>query len=512
MLVSDVPMCIWIPSSLVDEVMKIRSEHNTKIFIKEVKDFEQWFPFFEEHEKIRTNPDWYNIEGWVADSPQAALKYYNPMMMCKVFMLNDSAIINPFESKYFYWVDGGLTNTVSTSYFTDGSIFKKIPNYSEKFIHISYPYMPNKEVHGFPADKMYEYLGIKSDEEILISRGGFFGGKKEDVHTYNSLYYSVLEDTMRKGLTGADECLFTIVKYQNKNFIDSFKIESNGLVWPFFEKIHNSEFDKSRIGLYVITFNSPAQFETLINSMLSYDANFINKTEKFLLDNSTDLTTTPKYVELCEKYNFEHIKKDNIGIVGGRVFVAEHFDKSDLDYYFWFEDDMAFYDKKFGVCRNGFNRYTPDLFNKCIDIIKKEDFDFLKLNYSEFFGDNSTQWAWYNVPQVVRDKFWPENNTLPEHGLSQNAPKTLFKNIKSHKETSYVSGEIFLCNWPIVLSKKGNHKCYIKTKFQYPYEQVLMSQVYQETVKGKINPGLLLLTPTEHHRFDHYPAELRREC
>jgi hypothetical protein len=219
-----------------------------------------------------------------------------------------------------------------------------------------------------------------------------------------------------------------------------------------------------------------------------------------------------KIIELCEKYNFEHIKKDNIGIVGGRVFVAEHFDKSDLDYYFWFEDDMAFYDKKFGVCRNGFNRYTPDLFNKCIDIIKKEDFDFLKLNYSEFFGDNSTQWAWYNVPQVVRDKFWPENNTLPEHGLSQNAPKTLFKNIKSHKETSYVSGEIFLCNWPIVLSKKGNHKCYIKTKFQYPYEQVLMSQVYQETVKGEINPGLLLLTPTEHHRFDHYPAELRREC
>jgi len=512
MLESDIPMCIWIPSSLVDEVMKVRSEHNTKIFIKEVKDFEKWFPFFEEHEKIRTDPDWYNIADWLADSPQAALKYYNPMMMCKVFMLNDSAIINPFESKYFYWIDGGLTNTVSKSYFTDGSIFKKIPNYSEKFIHISYPYMPNKEVHGFPADKMCQYLGIQSDEEIMISRGGFFGGKKEDVHTYNSLYYSVLEDTMKKGLAGADECLFTIVKYQNKNFVDSFKIESNGLVWPFFEKIHNSEFSKSKIGLYVISFNSPSQFETLINSMLQYDSNFINKTEKFLLDNSTDLSTTPKYLELCEKYNFQHIKKDNIGIVGGRVFVAEHFDKSDLDYYFWLEDDMAFYDKKFGVCRNGFNRYTPDLFNKCVDIIKKEDFDFLKLNYTEFFGDNSTQWAWYNVPQVVRDEFWPENNTLPEHGLSQNAPKTLFKNIKSYKEVSYISGEIFICNWPIILSKKGNYKCYIKTKFQYPYEQVIMSQVYQETKKGEINPGLLLLTPTEHHRFDFYPAELRREC
>jgi len=39
-----------------------------------------------------------------------------------------------------------------------------------------------------------------------------------------------------------------------------------------------------------------------------------------------------------------------------------------------------------------------------------------------------------------------------------------------------------------------------------------MSHNYQETVKGNINPGLLLLTPTEHNRFDFYPPELRKEC
>jgi hypothetical protein len=38
-----------------------------------------------------------------------------------------------------------------------------------------------------------------------------------------------------------------------------------------------------------------------------------------------------------------------------------------------------------------------------------------------------------------------------------------------------------------------------------------MSHVYQETILGNINPGLLLLTPTEHNRFDHYDGSLRKE-
>ena len=29
-----------------------------------------------------------------------------------------------------------------------------------------------------------------------------------------------------------------------------------------------------------------------------------------------------------------------------------------------------------------------------LEIMKKENFDFIKLNYSEFFGDNGTQWSW----------------------------------------------------------------------------------------------------------------------
>jgi hypothetical protein len=171
-----------------------------------------------------------------------------------------------------------------------------------------------------------------------------------------------------------------------------------------------------------------------------------------------------------------------------------------------------FYPKKGETCKNGFNRFVPKLFDKILNIIRKENFDFLKLTFTEFYGSNDVQFSWYNVPQHFREVHWPEKPKLPEFGLDPESPRTEFKNIKIHNGLPYASGEIYLCNWPTILSKEGNYKCYLETKFQHPYEQTLMSQCYQQTIKGKINPGLLLLTPIEHDRFEHYSGELRKEC
>jgi hypothetical protein len=245
--------------------------------------------------------------------------------------------------------------------------------------------------------------------------------------------------------------------------------------------------------------------------MKKYDSNFLDKTKKYLLDNSNDLSTTEKYLELCHEYNFEHIKKDNLGICGGRQFIAEHFDKTDLEYMLFFEDDMFFYPKKGEVCRNGFNRYVDNLYTKSLSIIDKENLDFIKLNFSEFYGDNSTQWSWYNVPQSVRESNWPNNKSLPIQGLDPNAPRTKFNNVKSYKGVPYATGEVYYCNWPQIVSKEGNNKMFLETTWGNPYEQTWMSYMFQETVKGKIKSGILLLTPTEHDRFDFYDGKLRKE-
>jgi hypothetical protein len=518
----DVNMIIFGDKELEEFVSNNRRSENTQFVRRDLT----WFrtnEFFDKIQKIRTNPDWYNQVGWLSESTQAKLELYNPLVMSKIYLLHDAKILDKFNSEYMFWIDAGLTNTIHPGYFTHDKVLDKLPKLVNNFHFVCFPYETSTEIHGFRYKELSDIAGKPVNK---VARAGFFGGKKDTITEINTIYYGLMNDSLSKGLMGTEESLFTIMTYKYPSLITYSEIEDNGLMGKFFEDLKNdtvdvksegsklvtlSNLDTSKVGLYVITFNSPKQFEVLIDSMLEYDKDFIKKPKKFLLDNSTDLSTTPRYVELCEQYGFEHIKKDNIGIVGGRVFVAEHFNETDLDCYFWFEDDMAFYSKKGDVCRNGFTRVIDNLYQKSLEIVKKENFDFLKLNYSEFFGDNSIQWSWYNVPQSFREVHWPDNKRLPVQGLDPNAPTTNFTSIKSYKGLSYATGEIYLCNWPIVLTREGNYKCYLETQWAHPFEQTLMSYCFQETVKGNINPGLLLLTPTEHNRFDFYDGKLRKE-
>jgi hypothetical protein len=444
--------------------------------------------------------------------------------MNKMFLLHDAKIMDGFNSEYMFWIDGGLTNTVHPGYFTHDKVLDKLSKYINKFSFISFPYAAEKEIHGFEYNKLNSIAGGKVTK---VARGGFFGGPKDSISDINGIYYNLLLSTLSEGYMGTEESLFSIMCYKHSDIINYFEIEGNGLIGKFFEDLKNDKLvpksessikispsngDLNKVGLYVITFNSPKQFETLINSMKDYDSEFLTRPKKFLLNNSTDKSTYDRYDELCKEYDFEHIvpEEGNLGICGGRQFIAEHFDKSGLDYMHFFEDDMFFHPKD-GVCRNGFNRFVPNFYQKTLEIIKKENFDFLKLNYSEFFGDNGTQWAWYNVPQSVRDEFWPGKPRLPEMGLDPNAPKTKFDMVISHKGVPYAIGEIYYCNWPQIVSKEGNKKMFLETTWARPFEQTWMSYIYQEMKKDRIYAGLLMMSPTEHDRFEHYDRSLRKE-
>ena len=503
-------------------VFERRNVNNTQFITRPLS----WFTsseFFPLIQKIRTNSDWYNQVGWLKESTQARLENYNPLVMSKMFLLHDAKIMDQFDSEYMFWIDGGLTNTVHPGYFTHDKVLNNLSKYISKFSFICFPYDAEREVHGFEYNKLNELAGAKVNK---VARGGFFGGPKHTIGDMNGIYYGLLKTTLSEGYMGTEESIFSLMCYKHSDMVNYFEIESNGLVGRFFEDLKNdslkvknetsvqvvNNLDTNKVGLYVITFNSPKQFKTLIESMLVYDKDYLNKTSKFLLDNSSDLSTTEEYSVICKEFGFEHIKKDNLGICGGRQWVAEHFqNETDLDYYLFFEDDMFFYPNEGTVCRNGFNRFVPNLYSKSLDIIKKENFDFLKLNYSEFYGDNGTQWSWYNVPQHVRTEFWPGKPRLPEMGLDPNAPKTQFNKVLSHKGLPYAAGEVYYCNWPQIVSRTGNQKMFLDTTWAHPFEQTWMSHMYQLVKKGELNPALLLLTPTEHDRFEHYERGLRKE-
>jgi len=512
---------IYIEKEYEEWVWERRSKDDTVVIVRSLDWFKENQDIYNKIQTIRNNPEWYNQSGWLPDSTQAKLEMYNPLVMSKMFLLNDAALMDPFDSTHLVWVDGALTNTVNDGYFWHDQVLNKLDKYFNKFSFVAFPYGGKVEIHGFTYAPMCEYANGEIDK---VCRGGIFGGPKHTISKVNEIYYSSLYDTLTSGYMGTEESIFTIMLYKYPELFQYYSIEDNGLLYTFFENLKNNNLDTQiqsdgikinehnadNVALYVITYNSPSQFEKLCISFEEYDKNFLDKPKKFLLNNSLNHDTNSEYAKLCNKYGFEEIKKDNLGICGGRQFIAEHAEENNFDYHFFFEDDMFFYLGNEDVCKNGFRRKIKDFYNTLMQITWNENFDFLKWNFSEFYGDNTRQWAWHNVPNSSRVALFPEN-PIKISSNPNDAPYLNFKYIKSHNKLPYATGDIYYCNWPQVVSREGNKKMFLDIKWAHPFEQTWMSHIYQETLNGNIYPGILLATPTEHNRFEFYKAEERRE-
>lgn len=523
---------IYVPQELESFVWEHRSRENTYVKVYELSDVKQlYLPFWDKTQEIRTNPEWVNLAGWLQSSPQASLEWYNPIVQSKMFMVSDASIWNPFDSDYFFWLDAGITNTVPATHFTENNVLENLKDYGNPFLFLSYPYEADNEIHGFKYSDMNRYAG---EDVKYVCRGGLFGGHKDQIREANATYYSILQQTLNQGLMGTEESIFTIMSYAEPHIYKRFELDGNGLIVKFTQalldnqvtltepdkktlfvnrKVTDRDVNDVKTNLYMLTFNFPEQVLHTIESMKK-TPEWLVKPNLFLLDNSTDDNTKIRNREIAVEHNFEYIDLGgNTGICGGRQAAAEHFHDSDADYMFFFEDDMTVNppDLQGQVCRNGFRKYIPNIYNLVHRIMMKEQFDFLKLSFTEVYFDNDKQCSWYNVPQEIRTRDWSHYDKLPIHGLDPNVPLTEFKNIRNMDGLTYVDGEIYYANWPMIVSKEGNKKMFIDTKWGYPYEQTWMSHMYQMTKKGDLHPALLLASPIWHDRIMHYKPEERRE-
>lgn len=504
-------LAIFIDPELEDMVWKIRDRSNTVVYPHPSGSFSgDFFPFYDEVQKIRCDPKWLNQVGWLKDSTQAKIPGYNPMVMSKMFLLHNVKIFNPFNSDYFYWLDGGITNTVHPGYFTHDSVIEKIEDCLSKFLFICFPYETSTEIHGFDINEMKKYANSPSVNRV--ARGGFFGGPKDQISQINGIYYSLLKDSLNSGLMGTEESIFTLMTYLHPDLFSCEKIEDNGLINLFFENVKdyktdiqieakNRKHENNKISLYINTYNAPGQLKMLLDSFEKYEPSFLEKTEKILINNSTKEEYFDEYDIIVKKYDFVQIREGNLGICRARQLAAEHFAESKNKYMFFFEDDMLI-DLSDTRCSFGFNKNVKSLFSNLVNIMNKENYDFLKFSFSEFYGNNSEQWSWHNVPQHSRDKFFEGKD---------NRPNTVFKNIKSLNETVYADGEIYYSNWPHIISQEGNQKCFLDTKWANPFEQTWMSHMYSLTKENILNPAILLASPITHNRIYHYDACERKE-
>jgi hypothetical protein len=255
-----------------------------------------------------------------------------------------------------------------------------------------------------------------------------------------------------------------------------------------------------RLALYVLGFNAPDQFRAWLASVERAAPELLRSPSKVLLNNSTDESTFPEYDDLCRRHGFMQERRGNLGINGGRIRSARHFDaETDCDAMVYFEDDM-FLHVEDGTCANGFRRLVPGLVERACQIAQYEDLDFLKLSFTELYGDHTQHWAYHNLPEAERPTYFPDG------------PRASFEAIRSWRGLSYALGDVYYSNWPMVVTRRGNRRLFLEGDDVPLYEQLLMVRALKLMRTGGLRGGVLLASPINHDRFHHYPAEERREC
>ena len=507
-LTIDYPMVIYTESSFLELITTIRNGKPTRIVTPDAPHALNG-TMLAHIDTIRTDPIWLSQAKWLPQSPQAALPGYNALVLSKMLWLQEQARENPFESNAFYWIDAGLSHTVSPS-LLNGIVFERLEKTHQQFLLLCYPYRPVNEVHGFDKNALAKLAGI--EETRWVTRGGFFGGTNLQIAHVSKRYEEVLAQTLQQGLMGTEESLFTLLSYSDPDLFDLQFLAADGLVWPFFERLMRGHHDLEPFKPYLadmaetwfISFNTPKQFALLLQSIERSAPELLRTANRVLINNSTDSRLFPDYDKLCEQYRIHQIRLGNMGINGGRLYAAEQFYRSGRHAMFWFEDDMLVVgeDEPPTHCDSGFIRHIDELGSRCLTIQQRDNLDYLKLSFTEVFGSHHEQWAWKNLSQAERESYFPGESELP---------RTHFSSIESLSGTAYATGEIYYSNWPHIITRRGTKKLFLDKRWEQAFEQYWTGYSFRLLRAEQLRAAVLLASPINHHRTQNYTQEARVE-
>ncbi len=153
-----------------------------------------------------------------------------------------------------------------------------------------------------------------------------------------------------------------------------------------------------------------------------------------------------------------------------------------------------------GVCVNGFPTHVSALFERTLDILQNEpELDFLKLSFTEHFGDHRFNWAYYNLDREQQRRYFP------------NGHETHVTAIRSRSGLAYTVGEIYYSNWPMLVSRRGNETLFLQDADVDPREPYLMVRALELARAGTLRSAVLLASPITHYRAEPYAGIERRE-
>lgn len=217
----------------------VTSVKNNNIIIKSLKtaNFSK-SEYHDKIQKIRLNNDWRNQVGWLSESTQANLEFYNTLIFNKIHWLEEASIYNPFNTDYFVWIDAGIANAqCHPGYFSKPWLEEKLCPELEKFLFLCFPYESGPEIHGFKRDAMNRYSN--QDNVKRVARATFFGGKRKECEFFSEKFREIAHKSLDEGYMGTEESIYTILSYLYEDSCNIQQIPGHGLVYDFFERLQN---------------------------------------------------------------------------------------------------------------------------------------------------------------------------------------------------------------------------------------------------------------------------------
>lgn len=208
----------------------------TTVIIKTMDDLKAEFKQFDRLDKIRASEAWQSQSAWIADSAQAQLPMYLPIVMSKLALARDAARWNPFKTDGFLWMDAG--NICHDPQHLTPNREANILRYLGKLLTTTYSFSAlTQEIKGFPRAAFNEYVGRAGSDPspLTLAKGGILGGTRAYLEVAALAFSAVLDETLERGYLGTEENILSIVAARFPDLVRLFDNKDAGTCRVFKE-------------------------------------------------------------------------------------------------------------------------------------------------------------------------------------------------------------------------------------------------------------------------------------
>jgi hypothetical protein len=187
------PFIIFADSDLSSFIMSHRDEHSTFIINEKLEEI----PFYNLKDKIQSVLDSEEYKSNMSDINRVECKdsMYSVIQYSKFKWLKKSSEINPFNSKYFFWLDAGASRFIQERYmlneYPSEKALESLHGLDNSFLiqYNNYPYRDLVESKTLPK----EYLW---DNRAFIC-GSMFGGNSKAIENVSDEIDLILDEMIQ---------------------------------------------------------------------------------------------------------------------------------------------------------------------------------------------------------------------------------------------------------------------------------------------------------------------------